>query len=144
MIILNMHIGMTVGGKVINILFAGVMAGFSLGQALPNIRFLQAGQVAFSSMCEIIDREPPIESNTEKGTVLDEVRYGPYYGLARIAEIIPKNLQFLMLLLLTVDVFWALMQLNGDIEFEDVTFSYPIRPDRTVFQDFNLVIPAGN
>jgi hypothetical protein len=26
------------GGQVINILFAGVMAGFSLGQAVPNIQ----------------------------------------------------------------------------------------------------------
>jgi hypothetical protein len=29
---------MCAGGRVINILFAGVMAGFSLGQAVPNIQ----------------------------------------------------------------------------------------------------------
>ena len=31
----------------------------------------------------------------------------------------------------------------GDICFEGVTFSYPTRPDRLVFKDLSLVIPAG-
>ena len=26
------------GGKVVNVLFAGVMAGYSLGQAIPNVK----------------------------------------------------------------------------------------------------------
>jgi ATP-binding cassette subfamily B (MDR/TAP) protein 1 len=33
--------------------------------------------------------------------------------------------------------------MKGDIELEDVCFSYPTRPDRLVFDGFNLVIPAG-
>lgn len=37
----------------------------------------------------------------------------------------------------------CLGELNGDIEFKDVTFSYPSRPDVTIFQGFSMSIPAG-
>lgn len=33
--------------------------------------------------------------------------------------------------------------LKGNIEFKDVTFSYPTRPEIKVLKDFNLTIPAG-
>lgn len=33
--------------------------------------------------------------------------------------------------------------LRGDIELKDVTFRYPSRPDVTVFDSFNLKVPAG-
>jgi ATP-binding cassette subfamily B (MDR/TAP) protein 1 len=36
-----------------------------------------------------------------------------------------------------------LEELQGDIEFDHVGFSYPSRKDRQVLRDFNLVIPAG-
>ncbi|XP_022110426.1 ATP-binding cassette sub-family B member 8, mitochondrial-like isoform X1 [Acanthaster planci] len=31
----------------------------------------------------------------------------------------------------------------GNVQFKDVTFSYPTRPDQVVLKDFNLSIPAG-
>ncbi len=34
--------------------------------------------------------------------------------------------------------------INGEISFKDVHFSYPTRPDGTVFKDFNLSIKAGH
>ena len=34
-------------------------------------------------------------------------------------------------------------ELSGDIEFRDVTFAYPTRPDETVLKSFNLKIKAG-
>ncbi|XP_041984555.1 mitochondrial potassium channel ATP-binding subunit [Aricia agestis] len=34
-------------------------------------------------------------------------------------------------------------ELRGDIEFRDVTFAYPTRPDAVVLKNFNLKIPAG-
>ncbi|KAJ2948386.1 hypothetical protein O0L34_g7625 [Tuta absoluta] len=34
-------------------------------------------------------------------------------------------------------------QFRGDIEFKDVTFAYPTRPDAVVLKHFNLTIPAG-
>nr|XP_049700797.1 mitochondrial potassium channel ATP-binding subunit isoform X1 [Helicoverpa armigera]XP_049700798.1 mitochondrial potassium channel ATP-binding subunit isoform X2 [Helicoverpa armigera]WRX06104.1 ABCB9 [Helicoverpa armigera] len=34
-------------------------------------------------------------------------------------------------------------EFHGDIEFKDVTFAYPTRPDAVVLKNFNLKIPAG-
>uniref|UniRef100_A0A2H1VIQ3 Mitochondrial potassium channel ATP-binding subunit n=1 Tax=Spodoptera frugiperda TaxID=7108 RepID=A0A2H1VIQ3_SPOFR len=34
-------------------------------------------------------------------------------------------------------------EFHGDIEFKDVSFSYPSRPEATVLKNFNLKIPAG-
>nr|ASS36018.1 ABCB8 [Samia ricini] len=34
-------------------------------------------------------------------------------------------------------------EFHGDIEFKDVTFAYPARPDAIVLKNFNLKIPAG-
>ncbi|XP_026194305.1 ABC transporter B family member 21 [Cyclospora cayetanensis] len=35
------------------------------------------------------------------------------------------------------------VQLDGDIEFKNVAFSYPTRPERPIFTNLNLRIPAG-
>ncbi|CDI87060.1 ATP-binding cassette protein subfamily B member 2, putative [Eimeria praecox] len=35
------------------------------------------------------------------------------------------------------------VKLDGDIEFKNVAFSYPTRPERPIFTDLNLRIPAG-
>lgn len=37
----------------------------------------------------------------------------------------------------------CLNEVNGNIEFKDVTFSYPSRPDVIIFRDFNIFFPAG-
>ena len=34
-------------------------------------------------------------------------------------------------------------EVHGNIEFKEVTFSYPSRPDVMIFQDFSLFFPAG-
>uniref|UniRef100_A0A3B6DLS8 ABC transporter B family member 19 n=1 Tax=Triticum aestivum TaxID=4565 RepID=A0A3B6DLS8_WHEAT len=36
-----------------------------------------------------------------------------------------------------------LAEVHGNIEFKDVTFSYPSRPDAMIFRDFSLFFPAG-
>ncbi|GJN01570.1 hypothetical protein PR202_ga18847 [Eleusine coracana subsp. coracana] len=36
-----------------------------------------------------------------------------------------------------------LAEVHGNIEFKDVTFSYPSRPDVIIFRDFSLFFPAG-
>ncbi|XP_074587475.1 ABC transporter B family member 19 [Curcuma longa] len=37
----------------------------------------------------------------------------------------------------------CLEEVHGNIEFKDVTFSYPSRPDVIIFRDFSLFFPAG-
>lgn len=37
----------------------------------------------------------------------------------------------------------CLDEVNGNIEFKDVTFSYPSRPDVIIFQGFSIYFPAG-
>ncbi|KAL3844648.1 hypothetical protein ACJIZ3_002051 [Penstemon smallii] len=37
----------------------------------------------------------------------------------------------------------CLTDVNGNIEFKNVTFSYPSRPDVTIFRDFSIFFPAG-
>ncbi|XP_010256924.1 PREDICTED: ABC transporter B family member 19 [Nelumbo nucifera] len=37
----------------------------------------------------------------------------------------------------------CLTEVNGNIEFKDVTFSYPSRPDVIIFRDFSIFFPAG-
>ena len=36
-----------------------------------------------------------------------------------------------------------LAEVHGNIEFKDVTFSYPSRPDVMIFRDFSLFFSAG-
>ncbi|XP_058096562.1 ABC transporter B family member 19 isoform X2 [Magnolia sinica] len=37
----------------------------------------------------------------------------------------------------------CLAEVNGNIEFKDVTFSYPSRPDVFIFREFSIFFPAG-
>ncbi|GFQ02953.1 ABC transporter b family member 19 [Phtheirospermum japonicum] len=37
----------------------------------------------------------------------------------------------------------CLTKVNGNIEFKNVTFSYPSRPDVIIFRDFSIFFPAG-
>uniref|UniRef100_A0A9I9DPG3 ABC transporter B family member 19 n=1 Tax=Cucumis melo TaxID=3656 RepID=A0A9I9DPG3_CUCME len=37
----------------------------------------------------------------------------------------------------------CLGEVNGNIEFKDVSFSYPSRPDVMIFRDFSIFFPAG-
>lgn len=37
----------------------------------------------------------------------------------------------------------CLAEVNGIIEFKDVTFSYPSRPDVMIFRNFSIFFPAG-
>ncbi|KAL6290018.1 hypothetical protein ACE6H2_007528 [Prunus campanulata] len=37
----------------------------------------------------------------------------------------------------------CLSDVNGNIEFKEVTFSYPSRPDVIIFRNFSIFFPAG-
>lgn len=36
-----------------------------------------------------------------------------------------------------------LQQVSGEVEFKNVKFAYPSRPESVIFKDFNLKVPAG-
>jgi len=86
-------------------------------------------------MYEIIDRKPTIDAS-RPGTILDDVS-----SFVSLWTILSFDIHFDANFDLLTSV---LMQLEGDIELDDVSFTYPARPDRQVFSNFSLTIPAGN
>ena len=67
--------GQYTGGKVMNVLFAVIIAGFETGQSTPNIAGLNAARVAASAAFAVIDRQPDIDQSPQSGgKVLDTVR----------------------------------------------------------------------
>ncbi|XP_023531116.1 putative ABC transporter B family member 8 [Cucurbita pepo subsp. pepo] len=93
------------GGKIYAAGISFILAGLSLGVALPDLKHLTEASVAASRIFERIDRIPLIDGEDTKGLVL-------------------QNLQ-------------------GQIEFDRITFAYPSRPDSFVLKDFNLKVDAG-
>jgi len=58
---------------VLSILFAGVMAGFSLGQAMPNIRYVHGAIRAATRLVAILDE--PGTMIVQNGGLVPEVCY---------------------------------------------------------------------
>lgn len=73
--------------------------------ALPNLTPLAGAMAASTKIFSMIDRKPEIDSQSEKGLVLDEV--------------------------------------EGNIEFRNVSFNYPSRPDTKVLHNFSLRLASG-
>eukprot|EP01018_Ginkgo_biloba_P030331 Gb_08614 [translate_table: standard] len=62
------------GGTVINVIFAVLTGGMSLGQASPCLSAFAAGQAAASKMFEVIHRQPEIDVYDMRGLVPDDLR----------------------------------------------------------------------
>ncbi|KAJ4775062.1 ABC transporter B family member 21 [Rhynchospora pubera] len=62
------------GAKVMNVIFAVLTGSLSLGQGSPCLKSFAAGQAAAYKMFETINRKPYIDSYSEKGKKLDDVR----------------------------------------------------------------------
>lgn len=77
----------------------------SVMHALPNLSFISEAMIAATRIFVMIERVPLIDSEDEKGKVLQNVK--------------------------------------GNIEFRDVDFSYPSRPDTPILQGFNLKVKSG-
>lgn len=73
--------------------------------ALPNISFFSEAKAAATRIFELIDQVPLIDTEDEKGEILDSV--------------------------------------TGEIEFREINFNYPSRPDTPILQGFNLKVQAG-
>ncbi|KAH7353067.1 hypothetical protein KP509_19G077400 [Ceratopteris richardii] len=93
------------GGTVVNVVFAVLMGGMSLGQATPSINAIAAGRAAAYKMFQVIERVPEIDVYNLEGEVLKDVK--------------------------------------GEIEFKNVDFSYPARPDVKIFSNFCFHVPEG-
>ncbi|KAG0472121.1 hypothetical protein HPP92_016667 [Vanilla planifolia] len=85
----------------------GLVAGLGIGTAMLLFfcGYALAGQAAAFKMFETINRKPEIDSQSNKGRILDEI--------------------------------------NGDIDFKNVYFSYPARPTEQVFKGLKLAIKSG-
>ncbi|KAK9101221.1 hypothetical protein Scep_024651 [Stephania cephalantha] len=93
------------GGRIYAAGISFVLAGLSLGMALPEFKYFTEAIGAATRIFKRIDRVPKIDGEETKGLILNNVR--------------------------------------GELEFENVSFAYPSRPDTFVLKDFNLKVPAG-
>ncbi|XP_062096709.1 ABC transporter B family member 9 [Humulus lupulus] len=62
------------GGQVINVIFAIMTGGMSLGQTSPCLNAFASGQAAAYKMFETIKRKPKIDAYDTVGTVLEDIR----------------------------------------------------------------------
>ncbi|KAH9291620.1 hypothetical protein KI387_043189 [Taxus chinensis] len=66
--------GSYTGGDVINVIFAVLMGGMSLGQTSPSLNAFGAGRAAAYKMFETIDRKPEIDVFDKSGLVLEDIQ----------------------------------------------------------------------
>jgi ABC-type multidrug transport system fused ATPase/permease subunit len=52
-------------GKVMNVIFATIIGGFSLGQIGPNFNYFAAGKAAGTRLYKVINRTPSIDVTAE-------------------------------------------------------------------------------
>ncbi|ESQ55610.1 hypothetical protein EUTSA_v10024238mg [Eutrema salsugineum] len=62
------------GGQVINVIFAVLTGGMSLGQTSPSLNAFAAGQAAAFKMFETIKRSPKIDAYDMSGYVLEDIK----------------------------------------------------------------------
>ncbi|KAL5768743.1 hypothetical protein ACOSQ2_015526 [Xanthoceras sorbifolium] len=93
------------GGRIYAAGISFILAGLSLGTAVPEVKYITEASVAATRIFERMDRNPEIDGEESKGLVLDKI--------------------------------------EGHIEFDNVKFTYPSRPDSIVLKDFNLKVEAG-
>ncbi|CAG8659293.1 3563_t:CDS:2, partial [Dentiscutata heterogama] len=98
------------------------------------------------------------EKKLAPGDVLS-IFYASLLGASVLKEILPKlasiakakdavkHINILLEKVTLIDLRalrgFTLTEIKGDIEFNDVSFSYPTRPDTYVLKNINLTIPAG-
>uniref|UniRef100_A0A7N0TAH2 Uncharacterized protein n=1 Tax=Kalanchoe fedtschenkoi TaxID=63787 RepID=A0A7N0TAH2_KALFE len=99
------HKGISNGGDSFTTMINVVIAGWSLGQAAPDMSAFVRAKAAAYSIFEMIERDTVSQKVSSNGKTLSKI--------------------------------------EGHIQFREVSFSYPSRPDAVIFDKFNLDIPAG-
>lgn len=101
-----------------NVLFAAIIGGFSLGQAAPNFQFFTKGKVGGARIFAIIERQPEIATQSAlQPPAASSTALSPAADLPQ--------------------------QISGLVELRNVHFSYPARPDVQVMSGFNLTVQPG-
>ncbi|KAL0910642.1 hypothetical protein M5K25_021644 [Dendrobium thyrsiflorum] len=95
----------TTGGIVFAVGTSILNGGLALGVGLSNVKYLGEGMAAAERIKEVIERKPAIDSESQEGEEVREVR--------------------------------------GEVEFKEVRFGYPARPEIEVFRGFSLRVEAG-
>ncbi|XP_058093668.1 ABC transporter B family member 15-like [Magnolia sinica] len=93
------------GGSVFISGLSILYGGLAVLTALPNLTYIAGATAAATRIFKMIDRLPAIDSEDERGMVLENLR--------------------------------------GEIEFRNVEFTYPSRPDSSVLQGLNLRVMPG-
>ncbi|RIA99770.1 ATP-binding cassette transporter [Glomus cerebriforme] len=99
--------GKTTGGDVLNIFSAILIGAFAIGNAAPSISAIGSARGAASNLFSVIDRIPPINSDSSDGKILNK------------------------------------STVKGRLEFHNIKFHYPARPDIPILKNFNLTIEPG-
>uniref|UniRef100_UPI00398F70C7 ATP-dependent translocase ABCB1 n=1 Tax=Pristiophorus japonicus TaxID=55135 RepID=UPI00398F70C7 len=92
-------------GTVLTVFFGILIGAFAIGQASPNIEAFASARGAAYVIFGITDQEPLIDSFSESGHKLDQIK--------------------------------------GDVEFLNVHFKYPSRPDVKVLKGLDLKLKSG-
>ena len=92
-------------GDVMKVFMAIIMSAGAVGQAATMAPDASKARRAAAIIFNIVDRLSPIDSASQEGKKLDEIK--------------------------------------GNIEFKDIHFRYPTRPDAVVFNGMNLNVEAG-
>jgi len=106
--------GCVTGGTVMQVIFALITAAGGLGQMAPSFTALTTARASMARILSIINRIPVIDIGGVGGD-----------GISSSSPT-------------------AAPQFKGRIEFKDVTFAYPSRPEVPVLKNFNLIIEAGS
>ncbi|GFR42553.1 hypothetical protein Agub_g3460 [Astrephomene gubernaculifera] len=124
------------GGKVLMVLIATLMAGFSLGQAAPNLQAFAKGRAAGGRMFQVIDRRPAITDEDPASQDSTNSNAPTANGHTKSNKTNSNNVTELAIVQPPSTV-------SGEIELRGVDFAYPARPDVLLFSNFNLHVPAG-
>lgn len=125
--------GQTDGGKAFTAIFSAIVGGLSvLNHYLIFYQFCSSNHS--NQMCWFVDRRSLGQSFSNLGAFSKGKIAG--YKLLEVIRQRPTIVQD------TADG-RCLDEVHGNIEFKEVAFSYPSRPDVMIFRDFSLFFPAG-
>lgn len=136
-------------GDLASFVMYSVMMGANISGISTQYIDLMKAVAAANRILEIVDREPPIpppyiEDNHENNLLLTTVSTAKNVDNTDDSETIATNMDSLEMMELGIETETTELEVVPmSVDFENVTFSYPTRPDAKVLDDLNLSIEAG-